>query len=148
MNKDELLNFLAPCGLNCKKCIAFDDGEIKKHSKQLQRLLGNFDNFAKRFTGFNPVFSNYPEFKIMLETFAKGGCEGCRKGGCINKACNVTECVKSKKVDYCFECDEFPCDKSGFDENLKKRWIDANKRMMEITPTAFYYEIKDLPRYQ
>lgn len=147
MNK-EVLETIAPCGLNCKKCLAYNDGDIRKHSNELKNLLGNFDNFAKRFVNFNPVFENYPAFKELLDHFTKGGCSGCRNGECVNKSCNVINCYKERNVDFCFECSDFPCDKSGFDENLKQRWIASNKRMKEVGVIQYWEENKNLPRYQ
>jgi hypothetical protein len=59
----EILNDLAPCGLSCRKCFAYTKGEIGRHSNELQKLLGNFDVYAERFSAFLPEFKNYPEFK-------------------------------------------------------------------------------------
>jgi hypothetical protein len=59
----------------------------------------------------------------------------------------VIRCFKSKGVDYCFQCDEFPCDKTNFDPHLLQRWIDMNMRMKSIGVEAFYEETKELPRY-
>lgn len=40
-------------------------------------------------------------------------CTGCRKGegDCpvIGGACETYLCAKQKKVDFCYECDEYPC---------------------------------------
>lgn len=148
MEYSEVLDILAPCGLNCQKCLAYNQGDIKKHSQTLKNLLGNFDNFAKRFVNFNPVFENYSVFNELLTHFTKGGCNGCRNGECINKACNVIKCFKDKNVDFCFECSDFPCDNSGFDENLKARWIASNNRMKEIGVVQYLEENKNVPRYQ
>ena len=84
-----ILDVLAPCGLNCQKCLAYNEGDIKHHSQELKKCLGNFDNYAKRFVKFSEVFENYTAFKELLDVFSKGGCNGCRNGGCINTACNV-----------------------------------------------------------
>jgi hypothetical protein len=59
----------------------------------------------------------------------------------------VRDCYKSKGVDFCFQCDEFPCEKSNFDEHLKRRWIQINKRMKEIGIESYYQETKENPRY-
>ena len=82
MEYGEILNILAPCGLNCKKCMANADGDIKRHSTALKELLASFDNYAKRFSKFWPVFENYPQFKNLLDHFTQGNCLGCRKGDC------------------------------------------------------------------
>ncbi|HAK59402.1 MAG TPA: hypothetical protein DCO77_03325, partial [Nitrospiraceae bacterium] len=56
-------------------------------------------------------------------------------------------CYKDQGVDFCFQCQEFPCDKTNFDPNLKQRWISMNTRMKEVGVEAFFEETKDLPRY-
>jgi hypothetical protein len=147
MRYNEIVTILAPCGLNCGKCMAYNDGEIRKHSAKLKELLGSFDNYAKRFTKFWPVFENYSQFNSMLEYFAQGSCRGCRSGDCKYPNCGVAECHKKKKTDFCFQCGEFPCDKSNLDENLKARWVKMNMRMKEIGVKKYYVETKNIPRY-
>jgi len=147
MNDKEILEVLAPCGLNCTKCMAFARGDIKKNAGELKRLLGSFDNYALRFSRFAPVFENYPSFKKLLDYFAQAGCKGCRNGDCVYPNCGVASCYKQKGVDFCFQCDEFPCEKTNFDPNLKERWIKMNRRMKEKGGEAYFDEVKDLPRY-
>ncbi|MBN1533330.1 MAG: DUF3795 domain-containing protein [Spirochaetes bacterium] len=147
MTYDEILKILAPCGLSCGKCMAFADGEIKRHSARLRELLGSFDGYAERFSKFRPVFENYPRFRELLEHFAGAGCRGCRAGDCTYPDCGVSPCIREKGIDFCFQCDEFPCEKSNFDENLKARWIAMNRRMKEVGVERYYGETKDLPRY-
>ncbi len=147
MEYKEILNILAPCGLNCGKCLANSEGEIKKHSKELKGLLGNFDRYAKRFSAFMPVFKNYSEFKELLEFLTQGNCNGCRKGDCKYPNCGVAKCYQEKGVDFCFQCHEFPCDKTNFDPDLKQRWLQMNNRMREVGIEAYFKETKDLPRY-
>ena len=147
MEYKEILNHLAPCGLSCRKCFAYTQGEIGMHSKELQRLLGNFDIYAERFSAFLPEFKNYPTFKKMLAFIAEPDCIGCRKGACIYPNCGVVDCYKTIGVDFCFQCDEFPCEKTNFDPHLKRRWIKMNNRMKEIGVEAYYEETKDLCRY-
>ena len=142
-----ILNVLAPCGLNCAKCQAFAEGDIKKHASELKRLLGSFDNYAERFSKFLPVFKNYPAFKELLNHFAEANCKGCRKGDCKYPNCGVASCYKQKGIDFCFQCDEFPCDKTNFDPNLRERWIKMNTRMKETGIETYFEEVKNLPRY-
>ena len=66
MEYDDILKDLAPCGLSCRRCLAHHDGDIKKTSRDLQRLLGSFDRYAARFAKFQSVFANYPAFKELL----------------------------------------------------------------------------------
>jgi hypothetical protein len=143
----EIIKCLAPCGLNCVKCIGFDEGDIKKHSNELKRLLGSFDNYAERFSNFIPVFKNYSAFKELLNYFTQTNCKGCRQGDGKYPNCGVASCCKQKGIDFCFQCDEFPCEKTNFDPNLKERWIKINNRMKAIGIETYYEETKESPRY-
>jgi hypothetical protein len=142
-----ILDVLAPCGLNCAKCMSFAEGDIKKNALELKALLGAFDNYAQRFRRFAPVFENYPAFKELLDFFAQADCRGCRKGDCLYPNCGVAACYKDKGVDFCFQCDEFPCEKNNFDPNLRQRWIKMNTLMKEKGIEAYFAESKDWPRY-
>jgi hypothetical protein len=148
MQYKEILTVLAPCGLNCRKCFAYSDGEIRIFSTKLQELLGSFDRYAERFSVFLPVFKNYPPFKELLAYFTQADCNGCRKGACKYPNCGVITCYREKGVDFCFQCDEFPCEKTNFDPDLKGRWIKMNNRMKEIGVESYFEETKDLPRYR
>ncbi|MBN2223087.1 MAG: DUF3795 domain-containing protein [Deltaproteobacteria bacterium] len=148
MTYEKINKSLAPCGLNCVKCMAYAEGDIKRHAAELTRLLGSFDIYAERFSKFAPVFANYPSFKELLAHFSSGSCRGCRAGECIYPNCGVGPCTREKGIDFCFECGEFPCEKSNFDPHLKERWITMNERMKEIGPEGYWEETKDQPRYR
>ncbi|MFX0041917.1 MAG: DUF3795 domain-containing protein [Candidatus Hodarchaeota archaeon] len=148
MKYEDILDILAPCGLNCRKCFANSNGDIRKSSIKLKELLGSFDRYAERFSIFLPVFKIYPPFKELLIYLTEENCNGCRKGSCLYPDCGVRDCYKSKGVDFCFQCDEFPCDKTNFDSDLKRRWIQMNNQMKELGVMSYYQETKDLPRYR
>lgn len=140
----------APCGLLCEKCFAFEDGPIQHHAQQLVNHLGNFDNYAKRFETLlsEPKFGKYPEFKDLLHLLSTKNCKGCRKQEChLFTACRVKQCYTQKGIDYCYQCNNFPCSNTGFDENLHNRWLSINKRIREIGLESYYNEVKDKPRY-
>ncbi len=150
MNVEFIKSRLAPCGLHCGKCFAFSEGDISNYSKKLKESLGNFDVYAQRFVELidEPVFSKYPDFKEMLNYFSSVECGGCRKEKCkIFKECKVHECAENKKVDFCYECPDFPCNNTGFDQHLQKRSVTINKRIKEVGVEVYYNEIKDVPRY-
>lgn len=147
---NNLLNSIAPCGLNCEKCFARTGGSIQILSKELQDALGNFDVYAERFTELisEPIFKEYPSFKKMLAHFAKGSCQGCRNEQCkLFKQCGVRSCHQEKGISFCFECKEFPCEKTNFDTHLQNRWIKINERIRKIGLIKYHEEIKDLARY-
>ncbi len=147
MTYDGIKKILAPCGLNCMKCQMYAEGEIRRHAAEMKRLLASFDGYAERFSRFLPIYRKYPEFKELLAHFSQANCKGCRQGDCKYPNCGVAQCFKSKGVDFCFQCGEFPCDKNNFDPNLHQRWIRMNQRMKEIGVEAYYEETKDQPRY-
>jgi len=59
----------------------------------------------------------------------------------------VQECVREQGVDFCFECEEFPCGVHGFPEGLRKRWEGNNRRIKALGLERYYEEVKDEPRY-
>ena len=72
MQPNEIIKkHIAPCGLHCGGCFAFNGGKIQKHSGELAKSLGNFDVYAQRFVTMldEPVFENYQAFKSMLHYF-------------------------------------------------------------------------------
>jgi len=150
MDYEQIKQRLAPCGLHCGKCFAFSEGDITGYSNKLKESLGEFDVYANRFVELigEPVFKKYPDFKEMLHYFSTSKCKGCRQEKCkLFKDCNVRDCHEEMKVDFCFQCTDFPCKSSGFDKHLYERWVNINLRMKEIGIEEYYNEIKDKPRY-
>jgi hypothetical protein len=150
MEYEEVLKHLAPCGLSCQKCFAFKDGDIRKAASTLKDKLGNFEIYAQRFSSLvDPVFAHYPAFKELLFFLAGGSCQGCRDQVCgLWPECFVASCYREKKVDYCFQCEEFPCQKVNFDEHLKRRWVQMNLSMREIGVMKYYEYTRTEPRYK
>ena len=150
MEYSQILSKLGSCGLNCSKCFAYSNGSIKKLSSELQEGLGNFDIYAERFVELldEPIFNKYPDFKEMLNHFANEECKGCRNDECkLFLNCKVKQCSKDHSVDFCFQCEEFPCSKHGFDEHLEKRWLDIQNKMKATSVEGYFDEIKNLSRY-
>ena len=148
MEYTKLLEVIAPCGLDCGRCLALKNGEIRRHSLAIAELLGpNFDGYAQRFAQMNTNFENYPAFKELLGFFSEGSCGGCRKEGRLFQACGVHTCAKERGVDFCFACNEFPCERSKLPPPLKTRWENNNKVMKELAVEGYYEKIKDLPCY-
>lgn len=150
MNNHELKDKFGPCGLLCEKCFAYSNGLIRYHAEQLKNQLGNFDVYAQRFSKLlnEPRFENYATFKEFLSFLSLSNCKGCRKQEChLFTDCKVNHCYKDKGVEYCYQCAEFPCQNTGFDENLNLRWLKINERIREIGLENYYNEVKDKPRY-
>jgi hypothetical protein len=88
MTKDDRLVLVAPCGIDCGLCSL---NMCKEDPALMERLVSR---------------------GIQRE---KLPCAGCRNiaGDCpvIIEKCETYSCVRKKGVDFCFECDDFPCSK-------------------------------------
>lgn len=141
---------IAPCGLCCETCFAHVNGDIRKYSIKLKERLGNFHVNAKRFKTLlgDPIFEKYADFKEMLDYFASENCKGCRKEQCkIFKNCGVRPCHQEKGIDFCYQCEEFPCDRTNFDESLYKDWVAINEMIREKGIEAYCEKARNRPRY-
>ena len=141
-------DILAPCGLDCGKCLANPDSRIASLARELREELGGFAGYAARFAEFNPVFAGYPAFTALLDHMADGGtCPSCRSGKCLFAGCEVSRCTRERGKDYCSDCDEFPCAKANLPPHLDALWRMSTEGIRTMGAEAFYATIKDRPRY-
>lgn len=147
MKYEDVLVRLSPCGLDCGRCADYESGEISRLSRDLFQLLGNYEKVAAMKKGKNPLFSGYQNFREILSSFAGGPCGGCRsdRNQCFI-VCGAKSCHREKGVDFCFQCEEYPCARQ-FTGRLRDRWLERNNRMKEIGAVAFYLEQIKAPRY-
>ena len=86
MSNTNLHRLVAPCGLDCFNCDYYVDNispEIISHIAKLKDL--------------------------EIEEIP---CKGCQvENGCKyhDYKCETLDCIKNKAIDYCFQCDGFPC---------------------------------------
>ena len=76
----------APCGIDCFNCQVYEANITEDLARRIARMR-----------------------HIDAERVP---CKGCRPQGgyCVLvESCATLECIRRKHVDYCFECDEFPC---------------------------------------
>jgi len=82
------LNIIGPCGIFCGICECYS---CKDNSELLEYLVSRGINREKL------------------------PCAGCREieGNCpaIGSTCETYTCAKERKVDFCYECSDFPCSK-------------------------------------
>jgi hypothetical protein len=88
MPTNERLRLVAPCGIDCGNCSL---NMCRDDQAMMDRLVAR----------------GIPREQLP--------CEGCRNigGDCpvISGKCGTYVCVRQKSVDFCFECDDFPCSK-------------------------------------
>jgi hypothetical protein len=80
----------APCGLDCFNCLVYRASEDSELRAKISENLGI--------------------------SFEQAVCKGCRAEGgkpdFLNWAepCNVFRCITKRRLDFCSECPDFPCD--------------------------------------
>ncbi|MDA3852340.1 MAG: DUF3795 domain-containing protein [Spirochaetaceae bacterium] len=80
-----ILNDISPCGLDCVNCEMHVDNNRTDVWEIMAKALG--------------------------KTVEEMKCKGCREqNGCtVHDACATLECVQKKGLNFCSDCDEFPC---------------------------------------
>ncbi len=150
MTDERIKESIAPCGLCCETCFAHVNGDIRRYSLKLKEKLGNFHINAKRFETLldNPVFNKYPAFKEMLDYLASENCRGCRNEQCkLFKDCGVRGCHQEQQIDFCYQCDQFPCEKTNFDPGLYKGWVRINEKIRAIGIEQYCEDARGRSRY-
>lgn len=141
------MEVLAPCGLDCARCARYAGGEIRDLSARLRDALVGFENMAPKISGMVPAMKDYNQFLEVLAFFTRADCVGCRAGGSQLPFCGARTCFKEKGVDFCFQCEEYPCGRNQYPPNLADQWRAFNDRMKDVGVERFYREQKSRPRY-
>lgn len=148
MTREQLLNYIPPCGLVCYTCPGFVDGAIREHSMALLKLQEGYREFLdKRLPDeYRNLLEKYDTYIETLHKNASPHCPGCRKidgkgPGCI-KDCFIPECVKKHSVDFCGECHEFPCkrvEKSKlYGKEAKQGFLDGGEYIKQVGAESFF----------
>jgi len=88
MERQELLDAVAACGLDCMDCPI--------HERNIT------DELAGRLSS---------AYGCVPEKTACGGCRSDARSVLCPAECATLDCSRERGVDFCFECDGFPCDK-------------------------------------
>lgn len=147
MSYEQAVKDLAPCGIDCARCVSYSEGEVVRLSKALKESLVNFEQMAERTKAFQPVFNGYKEFAEVLEHFSNGNCLGCRSAGTPKCGCGINGCHKENCVNFCFECSKYPCTPNTFNDTVAAKWKSNNDQMQQMGADKFYSEQKAKPRY-
>lgn len=151
MNRQELLDKIAPCSLMCYTCSAFERGIICGLSKELLNYTEGMHEFFEKHQA--PNLEQFEAFNNELKNYSAGLCSGCRNRehhGCSIQGCFILECTKSQNVDYCGECKAFPCDKvkNLFEQEVYNLWLLGNQEIKEKGIECFWEENKCKSHYK
>jgi len=106
---------IAACGLNCTECdirLATDDPEIAQQTADwFDRELG---------------------IKLKVEDIRCEGCKGDRARHWSADCWILKCCVDDKGLEFCDECEDFPCQQLNEWASGSERYSDALERLREM----------------
>jgi len=103
------LKYVTYCGLYCRHCDIYRTAIARQASALCETLRNEREKQPEleRMNGFK-------EFWAVLEELAQnqseGKCRGCR-GGCGDPDCEIRKCARSRRVEVCSSCADYPCQK-------------------------------------
>jgi hypothetical protein len=122
-------NEVGYCGCYCRTCHWYSDAMRKPSAQLLEVVKANFE-----VTGWiNAKGDSSAETVKGLEILSKSACAFNCKGGSGWTGCPVRDCCVAKKVEFCFECSDFPC--TTWDEKSKYSNVfnsSKKKRLQEM----------------
>ncbi len=127
MNNENLtnINLVSACGLYCGACGIY----IATQENDTDKIL----HYAM----------------VLNQSYDDTLCDGCssnRKSEHCSKLCNFIDCKQKKEVNFCTDCNEFPCQAlQEFKSKMPHRGeiIDSLNRMKEIGIEKWITEMKD-----
>lgn len=152
MEKEKLLDYVAPCSIPCYSCISFKDGPASEGARRVYNYSEGWCEFRSAYVPEEKReewIKETKRFRDGLKFLGGASCPGCRNNPPSNKdgwgyleGCVIPACVKEHGVDFCAECDEFPCDKI-----CDKIRESGSRRIKEIGIEAYFEEKKDVSHY-
>ena len=151
MDKTIILQKVAPCSLMCHTCSAYGEGVICESATTLSQYLDGMKEFMQKH--MPDAVDRYAEFEKILGFYSAGPCGGCRSkknNRCSINGCFLLNCTKEHGVDFCGECVEFPCGKTGtlFEAEVYKQWLSGNQEIREKGIEAFWEGNSKKPHYR
>ena len=96
--------YMCYCGLYCENCATKAKVEPAARALHREMIEAGFEDMI----GFLPDGEAFWNFlKSMAQ---EGTCQSCRSGS-GNPGCQIRVCAKTKGVEMCGFCDDYPCEK-------------------------------------
>lgn len=161
MEKEKLLHYVAPCSLLCYACMSFKDGPSSEGAKNVYKYS---DGWGEFWSALLPEEKReewrkeFDTFQNTLQYLGGASCPGCRNNPPSNKegwgclaGCVIPACVKERGVDFCAECDEFPCQKAkdffATHNRTGDGWENGSRRIKKVGVDVYFEEKKDISHY-
>ncbi len=151
MEKRDILKKIAPCSLMCHTCSGYNDGVIYESAKTLLKYLEGMKEFYRKH--MPDAVESYNTFEEVLRMYSDAPCSGCRStehNGCSIEGCFLLECTKNHDVNFCGDCDEFPCKKTLklFEQEVYKQWLEGNQQIRDYGIEVFWENNSKKPHYE
>jgi hypothetical protein len=155
------LDLITYCGLYAGTCCGWHENAIDQRLAKALAELVDANNCGSWMPQAVKEF-NYREFRKGLEYFGNEGrltCTHCCRSPIVQCAqypnCRIKKCCIKRKVDLCFECDDFPCVIIADNKNMlkrakqyrmlgRKKWLLEEKRKAKQGyehHTSLYYQL-------
>jgi hypothetical protein len=139
--------YISVCGrFYCKLC-PYHTGSIVDAAKQLLPFAENVGSLRLMADLYGTC--NYDEFLKGVRWLSSRpkSCAGCRFGGGWSwwRDCPVRDCCIERGLEFCYQCDEFPCDRltTGSLLKRKKDIIETNEKMRKIPLSDWVKVVKN-----
>lgn len=141
---------VAPCSLMCHTCSAYNGGVICASSKELLKYLSGMKEFYEKH--IPQAVDSFTSFEEILRKYSSGPCSGCRSeehNVCSIKGCFLLNCTKEHNVDFCGECNEFPCERTEtlFEAEVYIQWLNGSQYIKDNGIEAFWNNNCEKPHY-
>lgn len=151
MDKSEILKNVAPCSLMCRTCSGYCNGVICESAKTLLKYLEGIKEFYEKH--IPDAVESYSNFEETLRMYSAAPCSGCRStehNGCSIEGCFLLECTKNHNIDFCGECNEFPCKKTRelFEDEVYTQWMEGNQQIRDHGIEFFWENNCEKPHYK
>jgi hypothetical protein len=147
------------CGAYCGLCARYHGYTAFREAVAMVSEIADSHGFQHWMPGAVKDF-NYTEFRKGLAFFSDTEswlvCRGSCKSGDGRPDCPMRNCCRGKGIDICFDCADFPCEKTGRNEGMstrareykklgKEKWLQAQanraKQGMELH-TGKCYQVR------
>jgi hypothetical protein len=127
MDINDLVNY---CGTYCGLCARYHGYTAFRKAVSMVSEIVDAHGFQYWMPTAVKDF-NYTEFRKGLTFFSDAEswlvCRGSCKSGDGRPDCPMRDCCREKKINICFDCTAFPCDKVGWNEGTLKRAREYKK---------------------
>jgi hypothetical protein len=120
----EIKDLITYCGAYCGHCARYHGYTVFREAVSTVREIADAHGFQHWMPGAVKDF-DYTEFRKGMAFFSNAEswlvCRGSCKNGDGRHDCPMRNCCRERGIDICFDCTNFPCEKTTRNEEIVKR---------------------------